>query len=465
MSQGTFPGFGPGIGSRFSAFLANPLLEQIFVWQVLQQLSSTILGPEMVGLQQEIFKLNSSLQLSIADAVEAVIKSHMSEAQGEEEASLSGLKADRFRLLVASAGEPPGLDFLLEAMRRGFIPTAGTGAESTSLEQGIRESRLKNKWIDVIEKMQFHLPEPSIVIEGWLRAQIDRAKALEYLRQSGITPEVADLWYKSSGRPPGPMELIELYRRGAIPEAGEGGDTLSLRQGYLETDLKNKWYPKWLELARYVPPPRTVTAMVREGAFTDAQALVFYKDSGLDQTTATAYLEAAHHQKVAAAKELAKGTVLALYRDRLIDHAQALAYLEAEGYAAATAAYELEVADFQQEKVQLDAVLTRLRTLYIAHKIDKVTATAALDTLGLDATARDHQLGFWDQARANNVAVLTAAQIGELVKLGWLSFDSGANLLQGHGYSVADSELYLIAHLKLVPGDPSLPPDLSVVPA
>jgi hypothetical protein len=464
-AQQSFPGFGPGLGAKFAGFLSNPLLEQIFVWQVLQQISSTILGPEMVGLQQEIFKVNSSLQLSIADAVEAVIKSHMTEAEGESEASLSGLKADRFKLLIASAGEPPGLDFLTEAWRRKLIPQAGAGADSVSLEQGIRESRLKNKWIPTIEAMQFRLPDPSVVIEGWLRAQITDAQALDYLQQSGIPEAVGRLWYASSGRPPGPGELIDLYRRGVIPLDDNNPAGTSLRQGYLETDLKNKWYGPWLELARYVPPPRTVTAMVREGSMSDARAVAFYKDAGLDQATATEYLNAAHHQRVAAAKETSRATWLALYRDGLATVAQVTAGLEAEGYAAETVAYELEVVDFVKEAAYVNKALAKLGALYVAHKLDKTAAAASLATLGLDQAAIDHQLTYWDQERQNNVAILTAAQIGELVKLGWLSFESGANLLQGHGYSVADSELYLIAHLKLAPGDPSLPATLTVAPS
>lgn len=453
-----------GLPGALGGLLSNPLLEQIFVWQVLQQISSTILGPEMVGLQQEIFKVNSSLQLSIADAVDAVIKSHMSEAEGEAEASLSGLKASRFQTLIASAGEPPGLDFLTEAWRRKFIPQAGTGADSVSLEQGIRESRLKNKWTPIIEEMQYRLPDPSVVIEAWLRAQIDPTGAYDYLAQAGIDKATADIWYASSGRPPGPSELIDLYRRGVIPLDDNNPAGTSLRQGYLETDLKNKWYGPWLELARYIPPPRTVTAMVREGALTDAQALAFYKDAGLDEATTAAYVNAAHLQRTAAAKETAKGTWLALYRDRLADAPTVTAGLEAEGYPAETVAYELEVVDFVKEAAYLNKAVSKLGTLYIAHKVDKPTASAELQTLGLDQTAIDNQFTFWDQEAATNVTILTAAQIGELVNLTWLSFDSGVNLLIGHGYSPNDAQLYLLAHLKLSPGDPSLSPNLTVSP-
>lgn len=450
------------------AVIGLDTLNQI-IGQLLNVLLINLLAPDLDALRVTAYdklpvEMNPPNPLTPADAVEAVIKGHLSQSQGAQEARFAGLSQDRFATMIASAGEPPGLDFLTEAFRRGFIPKAGTGPEAVSLEQGIRESRLKNKWTPTIEQMQYRLPDPAVVIEGWLRAQIDPQGAYDYLAKSGIDKATADLWYKSSGRPPGPQELIELHRRGVIPEAGEGGDTLSLRQGYLETDLKNKWYPIWKELVRYVPPPRTVTAMVREGAFTDEQAAKFYADAGLDKETTAAYLTAAHHQRVAATKELSKATILKLYSDRLMSAEQTTAALGAEGYAKETAAYEMEAADFQQEAKLIDAVLTRLRTLYIAHKLDKATALAALTDLGLEPAAREHQLSYWDQARQNNVAILTPAQIAEAVKLGWLDGPTAIAYLEGHGYSNPDAQLFLLTHLKLTPGD-NLPAGITLAGA
>ena len=74
-----------------------------------------------------------------------------------------------------------------------------------------------------------------------------------------------------------------MARRGIIPWDGEGAGVVSFRQAFLEGPWRNKWEPYFRSLADYIPPPRTVTAMVREGAMTDADALKWYRAAGLTQ--------------------------------------------------------------------------------------------------------------------------------------------------------------------------------------
>jgi hypothetical protein len=434
------------------------------VFQLVGQIVSAGLAPELLALQEKAFSVFPTAALSPAQAADAQIRGYMTPGDAANEAALSGMNGPRFGHLVDSAGQPLPLLMLMEAWRRGFIPKSGVGAGSLSLEQGIRESDLKDKWIPVAEQLQYQVAPIGTVVEGLLRAQITPAQATQLANFQGIDQATLDLMFRSAGRPPSPQELMELWRRGIIPESGTGGASISVEQGYLETDLKDKWLSTWKHLRDYIPPPRTVTAMLREGAYTEAQATKHYADAGLTAEDTAAYLAAAHHQRVAATKELNKGTVIALYIDRLIDHPTATALLEKEGYAPETAAYELESADFRAEHVLLNQVLTRLRTLYIGHKIQKQQASQALDSLGLTPVARDQQLKFWDEARANNVAVLTAAQIGDLVKLGWYSFATGTAQLEGHGYSPSEAQLYLLAHLKTPPGT-GQPPGVTVGPS
>lgn len=431
--------------SPLLGLLKNPLLEQIFVWQILQAVTTAILTPEIAGLQEEIFRLNPSLQLSVADAVDAVIKDHMSADAGRDEALLSGINPERFKILLATSGEPISLDMLLQAWRRDIIGKAGAGAESISLEQGIRESRVKNKWIPVIEKLQFHPIDPATAVEAWVRAQLPEKDARRALYVQGYDTAAQDTLYNVAGRPPGPSELIDLYRRGVIKRDGLGPHELTLQQGFYETDLKNKWWAPWTKLADYIPPPRTVTAMVREGALTDAQALQFFKDAGLSEALAAAYLAAAHHQKTASEKELAKGDLLQLYADKLIDAKQAAAMLAHLGYSAENAAFLLGYKDFQEAKRLLDQALSRLRGLYIAHKLDKPAALIALDALGVTPAGRDQLLLYWDLERAANVQVITAAEVADLYHYNVIGLDEALLRLQGLGFSADDAWLRLAA--------------------
>jgi hypothetical protein len=463
MSQGTFPGFGPGVGAKLGGFLANPLLEQIFVWQVLQQISSAILAPEVAGLSEEIFKLNPSLQLPLSEAVAAVVKSHLPRKDGADEALLSGIDDRRFQILLDNAGLPPALDFLTQAWRRGFIPKDSALGDTVSLEQGIRESQLKNKWIAVIEAMQFDLPPIGVVVEAWLRAQIQEAPARALLYKAGVDDDTATLMYKSAGRPPGPMELIELTRRGIIPEAGEGGDTLSLRQGYLETDLKNKWYDVWKRLMDYIPPPRTVTALFRAGSITEAQARELFKHAGLSDELTQAYIDNAHHQRTAATRELTKSELVALYEQQAISAPELTKRLVARGYSAEDAAAEIELADMKVSRTLVTHAITRVRSLFTGHKIDEQTTLVSLNNLGVPATQRDHLLKVWKLERSDNVKHLTAAEVVNAFKDS--IFDEGEALGElGHmGYGGRDAWIVLSVHSKLkltaaMPADNVPPP-------
>lgn len=431
----------------------SPVIEQIFVWQVLQQITAGLLASVVGELEQTSWHLNQGRVLSPADAVDALIKGHMARQDAVDEATWSGISKERFAILEATAGEPLPLQALLEAMRRGFILDQGLGPESTSLQQGVYESRLKNKWLPVIEKLQWQLANPGTVIEGWLRAQIGEADAREILRKNGIDEATATLMYKSAGRPPSPDQLLTLWHRGKIPLEGEGGDTLSVRQGFLETDLKNKWWPVFPALGDYLPPPRTVTAMLREGALTEAQAADLFHKAGLPDDLKAAYLAAAHHQKTQASKDLTKADAIAAYQDGLLPRAGLEAVLHHLGWTAEAAALEVEMADFRRRKGLLSSAITLIRSRYIARKITKSTTTDALASLGVSVTGVSQYLAVWDVERQNLVLRLTPAQWGRAVKKGFITAEQGLSQLQGMGYTPFEAWVLLSDEL----GDKATP--------
>lgn len=448
------------VNPLLAGLLSNETVKSIVIWQIFGQLAGAILEPITTEARQAADSLLPNQTLSPADAVDAVIKGHWSVEQGAAEASNSGINKDRFAKLVEIAGEPLALELLLEAWRRGFIPKDGLGPESVSLQQGIFESRLKNKWEPIIERLQFRLADPGVVIEGWLRAQLDEPEARDRLRQAGIADDVATLMYKAAGRPPSPQELLELWHRGKIPLNGRGGDTLSVEQGFLETDLKNKWWPVWPALGEYLPPPRTVTAMLREGALTEAQGKALFEKAGLPPELVAAYLAAASHQKTAASKELAKSDILAAYADGFLDRPAATTLLGHLRYTPAEAALELEIVDFRKTKALLDSAITRIKGQYIARKITKQTATTALAQLGQSPGGTSRLFAVWDVERVNLVVRLTPAQWAKAVKEGWISAEQGLSQLQGLGYSPFEAWVALSNALNAPATASPPPPDL-----
>lgn len=79
--------------------------------------------------------------ISVADAVNAVVQNHITQEQGDAISQQNGLEPGSFATLVETAGEPLSRTELEELYNRGEITKA-------QVEQGLRESRLKNKYVD-----------------------------------------------------------------------------------------------------------------------------------------------------------------------------------------------------------------------------------------------------------------------------------------------------------------------------
>ena len=210
-----------------------------------------------------------------------------------------------------------------------------------------------------------------------------------------------------------------------------------------ESDLKDKWGPVLFQLSEYVPPPRTVVALVRAGTLDDATALQILQKDGLPAALAAAYVAEAHHSKVATDKTLAKADILLLYQEQVLSVDQATPLLEALGYTAGDAAFLLEMTDFRREIAAVNAAVSKFANLYINHKITYNNAVTALDNLGIVATQRDLLLRTWTYQRDANVKTLTAAEVRKAVQGGIITADTAVNRLVDDGYSTADALIFL----------------------
>lgn len=417
--------------------------QTIFLWGVLGEVIAALGEPGFTALRQLVNSIEPVTALSVADSIDAAIKGHLDEHTAQVEASYSGIDERRFRVLLAAAGEPPGLEFLLEAFRRQFIPQAGRGAESVSLEQGIRESRLKDKWIPVVERMGLRPLAVSDAIDAWVEGQIPAEQAQEIAYQNGISREDALVLFHTRGRPPDPSELIEMVRRGKIPSRGTGPDALSLQQGIFESAVKDKWEPVFEELLVAVPPPRTVVALIRAGTISDADGARFLQDAGLSPELAAAYVAEAHHTKNQAERKLTETQVLDLYEAQFFSAEVASRLLQDLGSSENDAAELLAYRDLQRELKAVNAATSRIGALYIAHKIDQSQAVASLGSLQVPPAQVSELIRVWDVERAATVKVLTPAEIvaawryeifdqatatQELVQQGFTEFDAWALL-------------------------------------
>ena len=425
----------------------------------MNQLLGDFLGPTLELVRQEVNQLQPTGILTPADLADAVVRGIKAEADAAAEAARNGIDAGRFHDLVLGAGEPPGLQTVLEMYRRGFIPWDDAGPEVPSVERAIKTGRIYNYWSGPIKDDAYVPISVGEAVNALLRGQTDEATALSEAKANGITPERFKILLDSAGRPPAPGELIELLRRKLIPLEGVGPGVVSFQQGIFEGDAKDKWWQQYAKLAIYVPPPRTVTTLLKTGSITDAEAQTYWQDAGITPELSAAYAKSARGEKLAGSKQLAEQTVLTLYETQAIDQPTAAAHLGSLGYDGSDIAFLLELADLQRELKIVNGAVTRVGTLYVAHKITRHAASESLAALGLAGPHADHMLELWDIEAAANVKALTQGEITAAFEYGNMTQDEATTELLHIGYTPFDAWVLLSNKNKgPLPGKPAQGP-------
>jgi hypothetical protein len=436
---------------------AGSVAEQLLVWGVLNQLLTVFLGPTLQVLQYDVQGAQQVTELSPADAASAVIRNFLTSDEGAAAAAKYGIDAARFSTMVSLSGDAPGPEQMAEALRRQLVPEDGTGAGSTSFVQGIAEGRLNDKWAPIIKGLAKIWPSPTDALEALLQGQLNQADATALYEKLGGDTQFFQVLFNTRGNAPTPMEALEMLNRGIISESGTGPDSTSYEQAFLEGPWRNKWLGPFRALGRYVPPPRTVTALIHSGSLTDAEAQAYFQDIGMSPELAAVYVHSAHATKSTVAKEISESTVLTLYESHGIDGPTATAHLTRLGYSAADVALILEAVDLKREVAAVASAVTRIGALYLAHKITRTGAKQALGALDVAQAHADHLLATWDAEKAANVRVLTPAQIVDAWEFAIIDQATATAELVNLGYTALDAWILLSNKAKApLPDRPAL---------
>lgn len=446
-------------------FGENSTASQFLLWSVASQIVGSILAPIVAAVEQGTWQLavegsGGAVRAAVApaDLADQVVRTILDSGTAETLATQSGVAPQDFARMVAGAGEPPGLDFMMQAYRRGYVPLGPTSPGTPSLLEGVATSRVYTYWSQVIEQMLSVPISPADAVEAVLRGQISQSDGETAAYANGVNASDFQILLDTAGNPPAPGELVELWRRGLIPAEGTGPDALTFQQGIYEGDAKDKWEPLYFKLTDYVPPPRTITTLLSHGAITEAQANAYFIQNGLSADLAAAYVTSATSEKLVSAKTLAESNVLKLYYDRLITSAEATPMLEQLGYTAADAAFLLELQDFTRAAAAYNSAVGRIGTLYTGRKITRASAVTALQSLDVPAATVTHLMSTWDAETAASIKTLTASEIADAYKYGVKAADWCITKLQDIGYDAHDAWV-LISVANEAPA-PNEPPDV-----
>lgn len=433
---------------------------QFLMWSVFAQIAQVVMAPSMQALAQTLNQADPNVPLSPSALAELVARGLLDHDDGRVHALKSGIDSGPFDQMVTAARHAPDVSFLLEAVRRGLIPEVGIGAEALTLEQGLIDAGYEPRWIDIVRRFVIQPPTAQEALNAYLEGQVDHATLEARYREAGGDPTWLQHAIDTNGQAPSPVELGTAANRGIIPWEGTGPGVVSFQQGFLEGPWRNKWAPVMRALAEYRPPPRTVTALIHDGVITDARALVLFQQGGLSPELAADYVKAAHRTKIAVDHELTKTEIVNSYKAKLITKAAAHAALLTLHYSETAATALLNLADVHKTVVTNATAITRVRTLYVGHKITQTAARDALVHLAVPPAHITELITEWDLLAALTVKSLTEAQIVNAFGISIFSQDEAIQELQHIGYTAFDAWVLLSIHNKKpLPNKPAQGPN------
>jgi hypothetical protein len=118
--------------------------------------------------------------MSVSDAVNAVVQNHMGEDAGKSIADQNGLEPGAFDMLYQTAGEPLSRTECEQLYNRGLMT-------QTELEQALRESRLKNKYVSQAFELHTKLLEPRVLSESVTAGAVTHGDAIKLAMEAGYT--------------------------------------------------------------------------------------------------------------------------------------------------------------------------------------------------------------------------------------------------------------------------------------
>jgi hypothetical protein len=373
-------------------------------------------------------KLERNL-LSAADLALANLRGEMTEETMLAYAKELGVTPDDVKVLVNNTGEPPGLMQLLEAYRREFI-------DEKRLVHGIRQSRVRNEWIDVVEKLRFTPMSTADAANAVVRNYLSNEDGKKIAEQNGLEPQHWDLVHLINGRPLAHMEMGSLYYRGQATRE-------QFDQAMRESDLKDKYIRQSFEITRPLIPDRLLVEAIQEGVVSLEVGTRKLLEHGFSEEDASILLHLGLMKRTGTSKGLTKADILAAFAEGIMSEGDALRHLENLGYSKVDAQTEIHL---QQAKAQASALreeVTHVRDAYLSGRVTVTVAEADLQGLGVARAQAQHLIGVWNKEARHATKLLTAAQVRKATNDKILTAGEGVDRLVALGYTVADARILI----------------------
>lgn len=276
--------------------------------------------------------------MSIADAVNGAVQGHLPYDAAASIANQNGLEPGAFDVLYQTAGSPLSRTELNDLFNRGVIT-------SDQVKQGLRESRLKDKYVDVAFELRRRMIEPRELGAMVRNGVLSHETAVEYAMASGFTAEDATLIVDSN--------------------------VSSKLQGYRDRIVSS------------------IETLYMDNAITQQQARELIVSMNYTGTEADFILSAAEYHREARSFSTAVNAVRSKYVGRHIDRGEASSLLDAMGMPSTQREYLLGL--WQVEEVANVRSLTPKQIVDAVglNMIDQTDGKSRLMTLGYSSGDAD----------------------------------------------------------------------------
>jgi hypothetical protein len=228
--------------------------------------TAKVVEPVLQDLANAAWENNAHMPIEPAAAAEARARETLTGLPGIDlggvdpahEALYGGIRKARFDVLTELARRMPDLGSLLRLRRRAVVRGDDAGIDQFNFRKALRHSGLPREHVDGLTKLLNTWLSPADVAnavqQGFLpgddllpppetggppfeppteRVNLDPS---DEAYDAGIDKDRLRVLAQLSGNPPGPMELLEMWRRGIITET-------AVERGVREGRTKTKWIP------------------------------------------------------------------------------------------------------------------------------------------------------------------------------------------------------------------------------
>lgn len=153
---------------------------------------------------------------SVGAVLAGAVQGHLDDRDPQKLYVEAGGNPDNYEWQYQTAGRPPAAEQMLHLLNRRLMT-------EDEVRAAIRESDIKNKYIQAIIDSRVYLPPPRSVVPQLRHHSIDEATARKFLSDYGVTPEAQDAFIKEASstrttaeRHVTAMQVIDAYEEHLI---------------------------------------------------------------------------------------------------------------------------------------------------------------------------------------------------------------------------------------------------------